>query len=811
MIRKYALAGAVAVLFALHSNGQATFQKQLDSLNGLFSLEQTPDGTFWLGTYLGRILRLDADGNWIGGFKLQKGDTAATRFVYDLERAPGGGVWALYDRNNNNNALDDYLILARLAPDGLPIWQTPVHYGEVLHWAHNRISSDPSGNAYAMSARFSAPGSGQPSRIILVKVAASGAVLWSKAYFNTGVNYPRTLQRLQDGSFLISGNGQLAALYGFVMRISADGDVLWSRRYSNFLFKAFAELPDGGWVFAATETGPLPQAACVLRMDSGGNIIWAKRMVMPYALNWLPGLTTSPDGDVLVFNYETPKEQAVADMICLAPDGTFRWAKRYDLCHNYGISAGIIANDGGIAGLRYRAGGHLFLKTDAGGNCAACPANDVTIPLETTTDTPSNFDWQAEYRAPPFPASSDYLLFQTAVHDYCGNKPAVSGISATPAELCLFQPLSVASAGNGTADTYKWLFPGGIPASISGFGAASGIQFAAPGPATITLIANTGFCKDTFNAGIIVLPGPAPIDLGHDTTLCGANALLKLDATTPGAAEYTWNDGVSGPARSISQTGNYVVTASAGACITSDTIGVQILEALTVNLPGDTTICGADTLWLDAATPNAESYRWNDGYETARRPVTSQGYYAVTVSRGDCTASDFIAVNPFRAPQPLPADTTICGDQPVVFTAGESVAGEIRWNGVPGYSRFTFDDTGWVRRVIEYQHCRFDDSVYVRRVDCRNGFAYYAPNVFSPNGDGENDVFEISGDGLEVLVLQVFDRWGNLLYSVKNENPARWNGWAKNGMLQAGVYAWAARVRQRGREGWIAGDVLVVR
>ena len=113
--------------------------------------------------------------------------------------------------------------------------------------------------------------------------------------------------------------------------------------------------------------------------------------------------------------------------------------------------------------------------------------------------------------------------------------------------------------------------------------------------------------------------------------------------------------------------------------------------------------------------------------------------------------------------------------------------------------------------MIEYQHCRFDDSVYVRRVDCRNGFAYYAPNVFSPNGDGENDVFEISGDGLEVLVLQVFDRWGNLLYSVKNENPARWNGWAKNGMLQAGVYAWAARVRQRGREGWIAGDVLVVR
>ncbi len=811
MDRRLIIVLACILFSASNLFAQVTFQKQLDSLNGLFCLEQTSDGTFWLGTFLGKIIRLDANGEWMGGYTLQKGDTAATRFVYDLEKTPDGGVWALFDRNNSNTALDDYLILAKIAPDGLPVWQTPVHYGEVLHWAHNRLSSDPSGNAYALSARFSSPGSGQPSRIILAKVDPVGDVLWSHAYFNNGINYPRTLQRLNNGSFLICGNGQLAASYGFVLRLSSDGDVLWSKRYNRFLFKAFAELPGGDWVFAATEAGPLPQAACVLRMNPSGDIIWAKRLNMPYALNWLPGLTVTPAGDLVIFNYETQKEQAVADMIGLSAAGDFQWATRYDLCHNYGVSAGIITNDGGIAGLRYRSGGHLFLKTDAQGHCQNCTATGVVIQAEDIMDTPNDFAWQVENRTPPFPASSDFLPFQVSVSDFCGNQKPVTGISVFPAEICTFQDLAVASNGSGQADEYDWVFPGGSPGSASGYGAVNGIQFAAPGLTTITLATETGFCTDTFTIEIKVRPGPEPFDLGKDTTVCGSGISITLDATTVGATDYTWNDGSSGPVREVLASGEYIATASTGSCQATDTVRLQILDNITVVLPGDTTICGIDTLWLDATTPDADSYQWNDGYKTARRPVISQGYYAVTAYRGNCSASDFVAVNPFPTPSPLPEDTVLCGDEPVTFTVGESLAGAIRWNGEPGYAQFTFADTGWVRRIIEYQNCRFVDSVYVRRVECRDGFAYYAPNVFSPNGDGENDDFEIFGDDMDVLLFHVFDRWGNLLLSEKDAKPALWNGSGSTRSLQPGVYGWIAQVRQHGREGWISGDVLLIR
>lgn len=789
---------------------QLTFQKQIAGVNGLFSLEQTADHHFWLGTFLGKIIRLDANGQWLGGSDLHKGDTTDVRFIYDLERAPDNGVWALYDRNNANTELDDYLILARLNASGQPQWQTSVHYGSVLHWAHNRMATDPAGHAYVVSAHFSLAGSSQPSRIIFSKVAPDGQLQWVKAFVTQGVNYSRSFQRLSDGTFLICGNGQLASSFGFLLRVSGEGEVLWSGRYPRFLFKAFTEMPDGGWVFAATEAGPLPQANCVVRMDAQGEVLWAKRLMLPAALNWIPTIARSPTGDVLIGNYETRKDQPVPDLICLSPEGDFRWARRYDACHNYGISNLQVTQDGGLAALRYRAGGHLLLKTDAQGHCANCPDEAMIVPLEDLHDAPLDYQWQVEFRPAPGPAECDYHPFNTAVEDFCGNEKPVTGIVLNAEVLCLYQPLSAQAAGPGAADAYTWTFSGGLPATLSGIPVVGGIQFPSAGSAMVTLATVSGFCRDTFSVPLTVVPGPAPFDLGPDTTVCGPANFL-LDATTPGAQSYLWNDGTALPQRSLTDAGEYTVTAQGNGCTISDTIRLQRLEGLAVNLPGDTTICGQDTLWLDATTPYADRYRWNDGFETARRPVTERGYYAVSVYRDECSASDFVAVTLFPRPTALPLDTTLCLEEPLILSVGASVAGSIQWNGQPGYADFSFDGAGWVRRLVTFQHCRFADSVLVRRSACRNGLALYVPNVFAPGRDGPNAYFELLGDDLEVLQFQVFDRWGGLVYATDDGAPPRWDGTSRGRVLPAGVYLWSARLRQREQLGWLSGDVLLVR
>ena len=78
----------------------------------------------------------------------------------------------------------------------------------------------------------------------------------------------------------------------------------------------------------------------------------------------------------------------------------------------------------------------------------------------------------------------------------------------------------------------------------------------------------------------------------------------------------------------------------------------------------------------------------------------------------------------------------------------------------------------------------------------------YFPNVFTPNGDGANDYFTVFGALpllQEVESLQIFDRWGQLLFEQFNFSPnipeAGWNGLKGNQQLSEGIYVYQAKVR----------------
>lgn len=73
-------------------------------------------------------------------------------------------------------------------------------------------------------------------------------------------------------------------------------------------------------------------------------------------------------------------------------------------------------------------------------------------------------------------------------------------------------------------------------------------------------------------------------------------------------------------------------------------------------------------------------------------------------------------------------------------------------------------------------------------------YGFFIPNLFSPNNDGQNDAFRGYGYGISRLVLQVFNRSGQLLYESANTSNALENGWDGkfNGQDQPnGTYIWS--------------------
>ncbi|MFT5778366.1 MAG: gliding motility-associated-like protein, partial [Crocinitomicaceae bacterium] len=63
------------------------------------------------------------------------------------------------------------------------------------------------------------------------------------------------------------------------------------------------------------------------------------------------------------------------------------------------------------------------------------------------------------------------------------------------------------------------------------------------------------------------------------------------------------------------------------------------------------------------------------------------------------------------------------------------------------------------------------------------------PTGFTPNGDGENDVFIIRGGPFKTVDFKVYNQWGELIYN-SNDAAEGWDGTYQGEPALLGVYTW---------------------
>lgn len=110
-----------------------------------------------------------------------------------------------------------------------------------------------------------------------------------------------------------------------------------------------------------------------------------------------------------------------------------------------------------------------------------------------------------------------------------------------------------------------------------------------------------------------------------------------------------------------------------------------------------------------------------------------------------------------------------------------------------------FADTGYhsIRMIVTDKFLCTDTletSVYVYR-----DFSLYMPNAFTPNGDGNNEIFLPVGqiNSLEFYSLKIYDRWGSLLFE-STDPQTGWNGKtsASDRNVEAGVYIYTLEYKR---------------
>jgi gliding motility-associated-like protein len=159
----------------------------------------------------------------------------------------------------------------------------------------------------------------------------------------------------------------------------------------------------------------------------------------------------------------------------------------------------------------------------------------------------------------------------------------------------------------------------------------------------------------------------------------------------------------------------------------------------------------------------------------------------------------------------------------VTLKAEAARATKITWSPADGLSCYdcfapeytVVRSATFIATVETEQGCTATDTVHVSTV-CDERFLYFA-NVFTPNGDGQNDRFYPQGvDGFPIRTFMIYDRWGEIVFSAHNigvnDPGAGWDGTFKGQTLKPDVYVYVVDAMcSNGKKVAIRGDISLIR
>jgi len=205
-------------------------------------------------------------------------------------------------------------------------------------------------------------------------------------------------------------------------------------------------------------------------------------------------------------------------------------------------------------------------------------------------------------------------------------------------------------------------------------------------------------------------------------------------------------------------------------------------------LPDTLLLCDGMFEELNAGFLDA-TYLWSTGNTDSVITISQSGLYTVEAFMGNCVLRDTVVVLDTRDVESFPSDTLICRGEPLRLLA--PLPGEYQWSEGSQDGEISVSSSGdyFVSVINECGEFIFSIEVDVKECACN----IYVPNVFSPNGDGINDLLEVyvgCDFNYQVIRFELFNRWGGQVYSIPKGKEIKWDGTAHNVALPEGVYVW---------------------
>ena len=304
--------------------------------------------------------------------------------------------------------------------------------------------------------------------------------------------------------------------------------------------------------------------------------------------------------------------------------------------------------------------------------------------------------------------------------------------------------------------------------------------------------------------------GPVPDFTVSDTMVCDLKTQITFTNTSTEYSDLLWHFGSDASIDSTSATNPQVVSFNtfgphtvalevwdSSGCHVISYQTIMVLPEPSANLGKDTIICPGQSLLFNVSTLGA-NYLWQDSSTISTFVVSFTGLYWVEIMNICGSASDSIFVEAKNVLADFMYEPIPCSNQIQFLNLSKDTL-SCHWDFGDGttsneYSpSHTYQTNGQydvimiinlhatcadtMQAVIPFENDAFTDTLFI-------------PNVFTPNGDGKNDYFEIlevNNSCINLNRLAIFNRWGKKVFEAEG-SQRRWDGTRNGQVLDDGTY-----------------------
>jgi gliding motility-associated-like protein len=407
------------------------------------------------------------------------------------------------------------------------------------------------------------------------------------------------------------------------------------------------------------------------------------------------------------------------------------------------------------------------------------------------------------------------------------------GFVTNPNPVCLGQTINLVDTSKSfwsTITAWDWTYDGTSSSLPS-----PSVTYTAVGVYPVTLRVTDAWGCSALAAQNVTVYLPPTITVSPDTTICVGDAATLVGY---GGVSYTWagpgilsctNCNPMHPSPTV--VSQYTVTGTdAVGCTGWDTTSV-FLKTMTVSHAwGDTQVCLGFTVPL--YDTGGTMYRWEPATGLSNpniadpfaNPATTTTYMAIAKLAGCDPDTSYVTVVIYPLPtvDAGPSQNLLAGSvaqlqatgtliHKYLWTPSKTLNCDTCYNPVASMSV----NTTYTIKVTTIHGCIASDTVSIR-LFCDNS-QLFIPNSFTPNGDGQNDIFYPRGNGVsEIKSFRIYNRWGEKLFErsgiLLNDASNAWDGSYNGAPPRPDVYVWIIdALCETGEPLFLKGDVTIIK